>query len=36
MNEKKAYRFFDYEQCFAHYTKRIMNTRQAKSRLQRQ
>ncbi len=23
-------RFYNYEQCFAHYTKRIMNIRQAK------
>lgn len=28
----KSIQFFDYEQCFAHYTKRIMNIRQAKIR----
>lgn len=32
MNDKKVYRFFDYDQCFAFYTKRIMNIRQAKIR----
>jgi len=26
----RVIRFYDYEQCFAHYTKRIMNIRQAK------
>ena len=26
----RGIRFYDYEQCFAHYTKRIMNIRQAK------
>lgn len=28
----KTLKFFDYEQCFAYYTKRIMNIRQAKIR----
>ena len=32
MNNKNVYRFFDYNQCLAFYTKRIMNIRQAKIR----
>jgi len=32
MSDEKVYRFFDYNKCYAHYTKCIMNIRQAKIR----